>query len=351
MVATNILIVGNYGAGNLGDDAIFGGIVEELKKIGFQGEISLTHGGFNSSEDLYKGYKKVAFAPTGIRSHLKKTRNEAKNAIKEADLIIIGGGGLFIDTESIKAPIIWGKHAKLCKKLKKPYICYGQSVGPLSSKFSKKITFFTFANARGIHLRDENSKEILKKMGIKNEIIVGTDPALSYLETIKSNHKKEPILAVSLRIWKNKVQWSDLIKEINTFAYSNKLKPKLIAMDIRNQKELEKLKNTHIPLFIPKSVQEAYEFFKKSSLACTMRLHAGIFSISAHTPTVALSYSHKVASLLKNMKTEDGVAVQQMSGKLDLTNKLQSVMHKTPKPKLTTEKNLSFLKKAIDPLG
>mgnify|MGYP001619439739 CR=1 FL=1 len=84
----SILIVGNYGAGNLGDDAILGGIVKDLKTLGFTGKIRVGHGGFKSSRDIYKGLEEVPFMPSGFRSRFKKTRQPALEAIKNSDLMI-----------------------------------------------------------------------------------------------------------------------------------------------------------------------------------------------------------------------------------------------------------------------
>jgi dipeptide/tripeptide permease len=63
----------------------------------------------------------VPFVPFGIRSRLRGG-GAARKAIAEADLVILGGGGLFTDAENWKAPFLWATQAKACRKLKKKYI-------------------------------------------------------------------------------------------------------------------------------------------------------------------------------------------------------------------------------------
>lgn len=313
MQAKSILIIGNYGTGNLGDDAILAGILTDLKAIGYKGKIEITHGGKNSSEDIYAKIKKVPFVAAGIRSRFnKKRKKQSMAAIKRADMVIIGGGGLFVDAESRKAPFLWAKQAKACRELNTPYICYGQSIGPLKSIVSRWVTRKVFRNAKAVHVRDKASLKYLKRI----ETIVGTDPAFSWLLMQKTAQKKKKIMLISLRKWNRKTEktWKPLLKTLKSYAKKKNLKAVIIAMDVHDEKELESFKATGLTVIKPKSALEAYTAFQTAKIAVTMRLHAGIFALAAHKPLIALSYSQKVASLTETLgvqaafqliKTED----------------------------------------------
>lgn len=313
MEARSILIIGNYGAGNLGDDAILGGILCNLRTAGFTGRIRVTHGGIKSSRDIYKDLECVPFVPSGLRSRWNTLRSkgfrkkEALKAIQNSDLIILGGGGLFTDGESLRAPYIWSVQAKAVQKLKKPYICYGQSLGPLKTFLGRYWAKQTFTMAKAVHVRDQESADLLEKWGIKAS--VGTDPAFSWLLEKRRNIPRQSILLVSLRLWPGikEKDWEPLIKEINVFAKRRKLKPVLISMDLRNQREALAFKNTRVELFEPQSALEAFEGFEKSTLAVTMRLHACIFALAGQTPFLGLSYSQKVKAVLQKLKLSGGV--------------------------------------------
>ncbi len=353
-----ILIIGNYGAGNLGDDAILGGIITELRSIGFAGKIEVMHGGFQSSTDIYKGLKKVPFMPTGLRSRLKKGQKKAATAaIKRADLVILGGGGLFVDTETIKAPLIWAAQAKACRKIGTPYICYGQSVGPLKRLISKSVTKRVFKNAKAVHVRDATSAALLKKMGIQ-DITVGSDPAFSWLQQTRSEAKcpcHNPVIAVSLRKWtkKNKKLWTPLLEELKSFAKKKKLKPILIAMDIRDKKEIEKMRKTGLEVFEPPSALAAFQGIQGSKMAVTMRLHAGIFALVANLPLVAISYSTKVEALMRTLKIKGSFHLMRTENFTQ--NRLKKALKNLSKQKRSsfnmetpTTQNRAFLAHSLD---
>ncbi len=354
MGAKSILVIGNYGAGNLGDDAILGGIVTELRSIGYSGNISVTHGGFQSSTDIYKGLKKVPFMPSGVRSRLRRAaRKEALNAIKQADLVVLGGGGLFVDSETWKAPLSWGAQAAACRKMGTPYICYGQSVGPLRSLISRQIAKKVFKHAKAIHVRDSQSAKVLQNLGF-TEVTVGTDPAFSYLAQHKKPVKKGKALVISLRQWgKLKAKsWQPILEEVQSFAKKRKLQPIIVATDIRDKAELAQLKRTGLEVFEPPSAIAAFEGISRAKMAVTMRLHAGIFALAAKIPTLAISYNHKVASLIQNLaptgafktlKTENLTAAR--------IKKALTQLAKNPKVTVDLEtpsrKNQDFLSKVL----
>ena len=131
MPSNKLLIIGNYGAGNLGDDAILAGILTDLKELDFKGSLAITHGGVRTSLDLYRSLTKLPFAPVGLRSRLRLSKTIEK-AWAPYTVAILGGGGLFTDAESWRAPYNWYRQAKLLRKLNITYLIFWKSVGPLN---------------------------------------------------------------------------------------------------------------------------------------------------------------------------------------------------------------------------
>ncbi|MFA4814599.1 MAG: polysaccharide pyruvyl transferase family protein [Candidatus Gracilibacteria bacterium] len=338
MIPRSILIVGNYGAGNLGDDAILGGIVAELRSVGYEGEIQITHGGVIGSTEIYKGLKRAPFIPVGLRSRFKKNRKAALETIARADLVILGGGGLFTDEETWRAPLIWATQAKACRKLKKPYLCFGQSVGPLRHLWSRHWAKKTFKGAAAVHVRDQISADLLKEWGL--EATVGTDPAFSWLLEQKRTIPRKPILLVSLREWPDfgAEKWRPLVKEIQVFAKKKKLKPILMSMQ-----QGENLKAAGLEIYEPSSALAAFEAMEKAQMAVTMRLHAGIFAIAAGTPVAVLSYSQKVKALLDGTCT-----VLSNPTPETLREALKTLSKKPMNLEKQLIKNQQFLKKALN---
>jgi len=340
MQPKHILIIGNYGSGNLGDDAILGGILTDLQAIGYDGAIEITHGGFQTSPEIYADLPKITFVPVGLRSRLRK--NNAKEAIQKADLVILGGGGLFVDSESWKAPLIWAKQAAACHRLGTPYICYGQSVGPLKHWLSRYLTRKTFKNAKAIHVRDQGSAKILRKLGI-TDVTVGTDPAFSWIAEQNSLENKDHLIIV-LREWNQKAKdsWNEILEKTKEFAAQKNLKPVLMAMDPRNSKELKALKETGLHVLEPKSALEALKHIKEAKATVSMRLHSSIFAIAAGIPLLALSYSPKVEALMQSLGAKHAVTNLE-----NLNLKILENFQKIAIPPKLIKQNQAFLEDAL----
>lgn len=335
----------------MGDDAIFAGIVADLKNIGFKGKISLLHGGFQNSEDIYGGFDKFPFIPAGIKSKLKGSDKSSLRAIREADMVILGGGGLFIDAESILAPLIWAKQVMMCKKMKKPYICYSQSIGPLNSFISRFLTAKVFKHAKAIQFRDKESVDLLKKIGVKKDAEYSTDAALFWAKNQKKTPKEELFL-ISLRLWKqfDSNSWQNYLETCKKFAEDKNLRIKLLAMDLRNTKELEELKQCGLELIVPKSPTEAFHWISRAKLLCSMRLHAGIFALAAATPVLMMSYSRKVKSFFAALNITNGAQTLEMSAdKAEIYRALAKLRAEKSDIDLEspTKKNQAFLARAL----
>ncbi len=331
MRTNKILIIGNYGAGNLGDDAIFAGIVSELTEIGYKGKISLLHSGFPSSNDIYDGFDKFPLVPSGLRSYFRKNK-ETFAAIKNADLVILGGGGLFVDSESIRAPFIWYKQAMACKKLGKPFICYSQSIGPLNSFISRFLTNKVLKNARAVHFRDKNSH---------------TDSALFWASKQKKTVEKDNTFLLSLRKWDKKTDesWGEIIEECKNYANEHKLKLKLLPMDLRDECELTQLKDTGLELLDPKSATDVLKIISKAKILCSMRLHPSILALAAGTPVLSISYSTKVRNFIESLNVKSGSIILNLNETNKIKKALEKLAGKSPEFDLKTpiKKNQEFL--------
>jgi|GEM_PF-1725812 len=338
-----ILIVGNYGAGNLGDDAILGGILNDLKAVGYDGEIMVTHGSIATSSKIYQKVKRVPFVPTGLRSRFKRKKvKAAKAAIAKADLVILGGGGLFVDQESWKAPYIWSEQARWCRNLGTPYICYGQSIGPLKRWISRKWAKATFKNAQAIHVRDEASLQLLHEWDLLHAT-QGTDPAFSFLSQLKTKKKKNNRLLISIREWGTLTHkhWDEILLPIQEFAQKHELHPVILSMDPGNPNEQLQLKNIGFKLFVPSSVEQAFEEIAQSKMMVSMRLHANIFGLVAGSSLVTLSYSQKVKSLFSSLEVSKAQVLEEKDwNETALTEALELAL--ITKPKFNLEKGISL---------
>jgi polysaccharide pyruvyl transferase CsaB len=308
-----VVIAGNYGAGNIGDEMILQGLLNLLKKSDPSAEITVLSGNPSQTTKKHKVAASPLF-PSGIRSFLKSLFSKiskTKKLVKECDYFILGGGGLF-GSLTLKANIIWGIQAFMAYRMNKPVLMYGQSIGELKGWFRKWIVKKVFNSASLIVVRDTASKSRLKVLSIKQKIHVIPDLAFN-IPFKRKKSKRKPQLILALR--QNPQINPKFIKIISEFLnwvinkHNWKIKiinfqnpPSPDADKIIHQKIIKNKKN--ISTFEYKNSKQLLNEFSKSSLVLGMRLHSIISAIITKTPFIAIAYAPKVEALLKDEKME-----------------------------------------------
>lgn len=208
MKQPSIVICGNYGASNLGDEAILDALCGFVEKAFDQPQITIMSANPDETMKLLRQYpsnrfRAVHFLPTGPRSLLKsfqqKRFRSTWKALKQTDIFVLGGGGLFTD-ERPRAILIWAVQAMAALLLKKPLICLGQSVGPLKTFLGRRVVSSIMKKARFITVRDEASAQLLQGLGISDMEIL-SDVVFSL--PIRHNHRphRQPYVVLSVRPW------------------------------------------------------------------------------------------------------------------------------------------------------
>lgn len=311
-----IVICGNYGAENLGDELILEGLLETLRSVSPDAEITVMSGNPKETKWLYKpryGIEAVAKFPSGIRSFLKSIfpNSLTKEAVDNCDYFILGGGGLF-NNLNWHASIIWAMQARQALRKNKSIIIYGQSIGPLSNMgefFVRRI----FSKASFIGVRDEDSAALLKSLGITKEIIV--TPDLAFRVPV-SAPKPAPVLAtptviISLRQLHGMKEKSieEFVKFCNWLIEERKCRLKFMEFQQgsegdRNlhQKVISQINQRDKVININPAIdpEALFNHFQKASFVFAMRMHAIICAMKTCKPFLAISYSKKIDSLIKD---------------------------------------------------
>ena len=315
-----IVVCGNYGAENLGDELILEGLLKTLRTVSPDAEITVMSGNKKETNWLYKaryGIEAVDMFPSGFRSFLKSIfpNSPTKEAVSNCDYFILGGGGLFNDL-NWHASIIWGMQARQALRRNKPIIILGQSVGPLSDMgrfFVRRI----FSKASFVGVRDEDSATELKNLGITKEIVV--TPDLAFRVPVPAP-KPAPVLTtptviISLRQMKNMKE--NFITEFSKFCnwLIEDRKCRLKFMEFQqgsegdrdlHQKIITQINQRDKVININPAInpEALFDHFQKASFVFAMRLHAIICAMKTCKPFLAISYSKKIASLIKDSNLE-----------------------------------------------
>ena len=164
----HILISGYYGFNNIGDESILLAVVDNLR--GKLSDIDITVLSRNPESTAQK---------YGVRSVNRKSVKDIIGAVRKCDLLISGGGSLLQDVTSKKSIIYYLMVMWTALFFRKKVFIYSQGIGPILSKFNRRLTAMTLRHAHGIVVRDESSRELLIEIGIKRDrIIVTADPVL-----------------------------------------------------------------------------------------------------------------------------------------------------------------------------
>ena len=138
---TKFFIFGYYGQGNAGDEAILAALIDGIKAEIPNSDVSVYSA---NPTETKKTHKVNAFHFFGldtksvIKSLIRKSRFDFINGFSnflKSDVVIIGGGGLFFDTQETNKWIFgYLKLIRQAKRFGKKVALVGISVGPLHHK-------------------------------------------------------------------------------------------------------------------------------------------------------------------------------------------------------------------------
>lgn len=307
-----IVLSGFYGLGNTGDEAILKAIVDNLRSELDNPDITV----FSlSPEETAKQYN-VKTVYRGWRHGNK----EKVRALRKADLLISGGGGLLQDTYPTK--FLFGPLpyyllivflAKLCGT---KVMFFSQGIGPVTSRWGKFLMRL-FANlADFVTVRDQYSKDYLHSLKVTRPETVVTADIVFAFKPDEDNVAyaslgltgDERLVAVAPRPWFDhedeyieKLAWvlDELIEQRGVLPVFVPMEP---PYDTNvSKKVLAKMKHASKTKLLGESFSpnEFYNFISKTELVIALRLHALIFGALSTVPHIGLSYDQKVESFLK----------------------------------------------------
>lgn len=308
-----LVICGNYGATNVGDEAILDGILSLVRASYPEAEITVLSSNPQATRKLHN-VSSVLMVPAGFRSFvngiLKGTFGETLRTIKNCDAFFLGGGGLFTD-EKLKAVVIWFLQGLAAIWCKKRLFMIGQSVGPLGSRIGKKLTSYIFQRASVVTVRDSHSAGVLRDLNVPAPHVLA-DPAFAVHTDIVPSMDRERYVVWTARPWmngSNEKQYMACARLIDWLFETHGLKSVLVPFQVHQEHDAEVLKVIQGMVKNSEAVEiyeytddlhELLELFSKATAVVGMRLHSMIFSIMTHTPLIALSYSSKVKGLLED---------------------------------------------------
>ena len=326
------LVAGYYGFGNTGDEAILAALLAGLRSLEPSTRFVVVSGNPDHTRDSHRVEAVPWQDPAAIADE-----------VRQSDLVIIGGGGLFQD--------YWGVHpgtlltpqhggisfyagpAVLAALSRRPLALYGLGFGPLDSAHARRFTRGVCQAASFLSVRDAGSRDLLGAVGVApDRILLSADPAFTlaferlHPEDVLAGagiEPRTPIVGVALRNWAmgaDPAFWErEVAAALDLFVERTggtllfvpfERSPWATEDDFDLAPRLRKrLRHSDRAAVLTelRSPSETAGLLSGCDLVLGMRLHSLIFAISGGVPLVGLSYDPKVRAILEGVGLADFV--------------------------------------------
>jgi len=290
-----ILLFGNYGGQNWGDECILTGMLSLLPQKRF--DITVISSDPKQTKKLH-GVNAVFPPPFGIRSLFRGGLRETISAIREADFILFGGGGLLQNREK-KAIFLWSFYVRCCTFFRKKILFVANSLGPLNGKSAKKRAKKILKSARFLSFRDLFSQKLASSWGMESKANLATDAIFCLRKAPKAKRRRGTLLCLH----GNDVFSLEKIKKILPALP----KPvEIISMDQVDKNLTTKItQDLSIKEYVPQNISDLRQKFSNKKLVLSSRLHGVLLALQQETPFFSLSKTDKIQHFLEERKLSD----------------------------------------------
>ena len=326
-----IVMSGYYGFQNAGDDAVCYAIIEALHDEIPSCEITLLSNNPQLTTDLY-----------GVESKNRWKLREIWSALRHSDMLVSGGGSLLQDVTSKKNCIYYLGVIFMALLLRKPVVIYGQGVGPLQEKRNQRLVKWFFNRVNAIHVRDEESYELLRRIGVKQPIQVAPDPVLGIDRDVVDVAKGEailrqfgytgerPLVIMALRNWADK-DYIHEFAEMGDALCAQGYTVGLLAMHYDQDEGISRavcdaMQGNAFVIAEHYDTPTLFSIFENAEIVVGMRLHAMIIGAALDKRIMAISYDPKVTSFMKMIHNPHCLPLEEVSTE-NLTSMFEDCLH------------------------
>ena len=310
----DVIMSGYYGSRNSGDEALLQSIVQSLRCERNDIRIIVLSRRPNETRLTHRVKSIYWLNIPSIMWAMKNTR-----------LLISGGGNLMQDETSTRTLMYYLAIIKVAKLFGTKVMLYANGIGPVKGSKNKIHVKNQLNSIELITIREENSWQELKNLGVLKPAIHVTADAAFVLESSK-NVERDPNLVgigeyfvISVRSWKRLdpnfeqkiANFADYVKQ--TYG----LEAVFVAMqpqyDIEISKKVQSLmKNKGIVLTKKYSLDEMFDIVQNAKFVLDMRLHTLIYAAKAGVPVIGLVYDPKIEGMMEYMRQQFMTSVEQV---------------------------------------
>lgn len=315
---TKYVVSGYIGFDNFGDEAIASVLTSHLKQKGAE-KITLISSNPSRTSQLH-GVHSV-----GMLNFIRP--------IKEADVLISGGGSLLQDVTSLKSLLYYLVIIMTALIFNKRVIIFAQGFTPFRTNLGKFLTGFVLKRCHSISVRDAKSKEMLKEMGLEPQLV--SDPVFGFQTPKNISHQG---IGVQLRNYKSVTnEFLDKLTEEISKNFANqeiKLYSLQDSIDLpileRFSKKLS-AKGLKSTIYKNLSVEDVTKEIASLEYLVGMRFHAALVAALAGVKVLGINYDIKVSNLANTVGFPlIGLAEENFSKEFELFLNLNSSQYRLP---------------------
>ena len=304
-----LTLSGYYGYGNAGDEAVLAGLVQGFHTARPAGDLELV---------ALSGDPAETARMHGIGATDRYKPAALVRAIARSDVFLSGGGSLLQDVTSAHSLFYYLGVVRLAQMLGKPTMFIAQGIGPLALPRSRRLTASVANRLKAITVRDSDSAQLLRDIGVtKPPIEVTADPAL--LLGPESQQRTEGTFGVALRPWHRQEKLADHVAEACRRVFGERhallitMQPRAdtVVMEQFSRKWHQGKQTTLSPA--ESGLPALLTGLASCEIVIGMRLHALILAAACGVPSVALSYDPKVDAFMRASGQGDAVSDLQFS--------------------------------------
>ena len=300
MTPPRVLVAAWVGSTNLGDEMVFAATAARLAGRGVAVEAVTV-----DPDATRRDHPGVVAVPA-------RDPRALDAAVRRADGVVFGGGGLLQDrTSALNLPYHLSRLA-LARLRRTPYVGHGLGVGPLETRPGRALARAAMVRARAVSVRDADSARLLAGTGVAG-VRVTADPALGLpLPAVTAQDR----LVVALRPWSaargllpaslrarrtTPEPWlARTAAALDAAARGSGLAVHLVALQADRDGPLHDAvaaRMTAPVTTVRPGVHAVVDEVATGRVVVAMRYHAGVAALLAARPTVLVGYSLKVDSL------------------------------------------------------
>lgn len=295
-----VLLSGYYGFANLGDEALLEVIVSQLRSR-FPG----------CTLEVLSATPEATRAAFGVETTARWNMREVRDAIKRADVVVSGGGGLLQNATSLRSVVYYAGILREASRSRRRSMIFAQSIGPLDPLGRFIVKSFCRGVSRAT-VRDARSLALLRDLLPGTPVERTADPVFLYdlpigaVDLQREGLGEEPYAIVSVRKTPSlRIGLPAIARAVDRLAEVHNVRVAFLPFGGASDAEVSTTiirQCKSAPMLLPESpLAQSAAIIAGARAVIGMRLHALILAARFSVPFLAIPYDPKVAALCEDL--------------------------------------------------